>query len=69
MGCIRIDFERCKGCEVCAASCPRKLIAMDANTLNEQGYHPAKYTDENGACKACRICADMCPDMCIVVFK
>lgn len=69
MGKITIDVERCKGCEVCSANCPQKLIIIDTDTLNVQGYHPARLNDGEGMCKACRICADMCPDVCIRVYK
>ena len=69
MGRIVIDIERCKGCEVCAANCPQKLIVLDVAVLNAQGYHPAKRDFSAGECKGCKICADMCPDVCIEVYK
>ena len=69
MGCIKIDIERCKACEICVANCPQKLIIIDPETLNLQGYNAAKLVDPEGKCKACKICADMCPDVCIDVYK
>lgn len=52
-----IDPERCKGCLLCTAACPRKLIAP-AKTLNSKGYHPAAIADES-QCIAAR-CARAC---------
>jgi len=41
MGRIEIRAERCKGCQLCAASCPHGLIVM-ASSFNSLGYLPAR---------------------------
>ena len=67
MGKIKIDRERCKGCELCIKSCPRGLIGTD-NALNKRGVHPA-YFKGKGSCTACTLCAQVCPECCIEVYK
>lgn len=59
--------ERCKGCKLCAAACPKKLITM-SERINEMGYHPAAIVDA-GKCTGCALCAIMCPDLVIEVLK
>ena len=40
MGEIKIDRERCKGCELCVHFCPKHCIAID-ESYNSRGYRPA----------------------------
>jgi 2-oxoglutarate ferredoxin oxidoreductase subunit delta len=61
------DAERCKGCGLCLAACPKKIVAIAGHT-NQKGYAPAGCTDE-AACTGCTLCAVTCPDMVIEVFK
>ena len=62
------DRDRCKGCELCIAVCPRQILALDLSTINKKGYHPAGVTDIE-KCIACACCARMCPDSVITVEK
>ena len=64
---ITIDKEKCKGCQLCAVFCPKKIIKMDEQ-LNKRGVHPAGVVD-NDRCTGCGFCAIMCPDVCIEVYK
>lgn len=41
MACIEIRADRCKGCQLCAASCPYGLIVM-SDSFNSLGYMPAR---------------------------
>lgn len=56
-----IDPERCKGCGICTAFCPEKILVL-GNHLNEHGYPVVKMT-RGGTCRGCRSCALMCPDL------
>lgn len=66
----RTEFseERCKGCGLCVAACPRKIIRLRTEILNSKGFHPAG-VDEMERCTGCTICAAMCPDCVIEVYK
>ena len=63
---VTFDSERCKGCELCLAFCPPRVIGMDEK-LNGLGYHPAKLRNEAG-CTSCAACAWVCPDLVIEVY-
>lgn len=68
MGYIVVDEERCKGCEICTATCPEHVIAI-AEHFNSQGYRPALYLDPEKRCTGCTLCARMCPDVAIEVYR
>ncbi len=66
-GKIIIDPELCKGCELCIAFCPKKLIAT-SDKLNAAGYLPSAF--KNGdECTGCAICAVVCPEVAIEVYR
>ncbi|MCK9221559.1 MAG: 4Fe-4S dicluster domain-containing protein [Limnochordia bacterium] len=64
---ITIDRERCKGCSLCVAFCPQKILELEKAT-NAKGFHPASIKDEQ-KCTGCAQCATMCPDICIEVYR
>ncbi len=65
---ITISIDLCKGCGLCTLVCPKKILILDAETINEKGYNPAVCTDMD-ACIGCANCARMCPDTCITVER
>lgn len=65
---LTFNTERCKGCGLCVAACPKKILDLNASVLNSKGYHPVMVTDQ-AACIACAMCATMCPDCVIKVEK
>jgi 2-oxoglutarate ferredoxin oxidoreductase subunit delta len=65
---IIVDERYCKGCGLCIDVCPREIIALDLNKINDKGYHPATLTEES-RCTACANCALICPDVAITVEK
>ena len=60
--------ELCKGCELCVRVCPKKLLQLAPDKLNEKGYHPVMITDEED-CVACGACFRTCPDTVITIVK
>jgi 2-oxoglutarate ferredoxin oxidoreductase subunit delta len=60
--------ERCKGCGLCVAACPRKIILLKQDELNSIGFHPAG-VDRMELCTGCAICATICPDSVIEVWR
>ena len=69
-GIVTFDYDRCKGCELCAMVCPKKIIVMDKEKTNRKGYHPAMIpTEDEDKCIGCASCAKMCPDSVITVER
>ncbi len=66
-GAIVVDNEICKGCGLCVAACPTKVIDLHSE-VNGKGYHYA-YMKEPEACIGCTSCAMVCPDSVISVYK
>ncbi|MCX5657454.1 MAG: 4Fe-4S binding protein [Candidatus Omnitrophica bacterium] len=64
---IKINRDRCKGCLLCIASCPKGLIKQDKK-FNSGGIRTVLFED-SGKCSGCTFCALICPDVCIEVFK
>jgi len=73
-GRIEIDRERCKGCGLCVAVCPKQQIEI-AQDLNAKGYYPARFQEEQVCdpdqrkCTGCALCAITCPDVAIEVYR
>ncbi len=67
-GILKFEVEKCKGCELCVVSCPVKILALDANSVNKKGYNPA-YIVEPEKCIGCANCAIMCPDSVITIER
>ena len=63
-GKIIIDTERCKGCGLCVAVCPKNNIHISEES-NKSGYFPAQCGDGN--CTGCAMCAIICPEAVIEV--
>ena len=58
---ITLRKERCKGCNICVAFCPQKILQLD-------NLGKIYVTDET-ACIACGQCELRCPDFAIRVSK
>ena len=66
-GYIEVDEELCKGCHLCIAFCPKKVIS-ESGKLNAAGYSTISFVD-NGECTGCIICALVCPEVAIEVYR
>jgi 2-oxoglutarate ferredoxin oxidoreductase subunit delta len=64
-GNICIDAERCKGCGLCVAACPKGDIRLSAGA-DRRGIHVAQAGDAK-RCTACGTCYVVCPDVAITV--
>jgi 2-oxoglutarate ferredoxin oxidoreductase subunit delta len=62
-----IDPERCKGCEMCVATCPQKILKM-SDTFNRQGQYFAVCAEPD-RCTTCKSCAITCPDLAIRIWR
>jgi 2-oxoglutarate ferredoxin oxidoreductase subunit delta len=51
----------CKGCLLCVNTCPKKILKLNYENVNQKGYNPVECTDEE-ACIGCSMCAIICPD-------
>lgn len=61
------NAERCKGCELCTAACPKKIVVI-GDCFNSRGYRSAACRDES-QCIGCLLCARTCPDLAIEIHK
>lgn len=67
-GKVTFDQDLCKGCGLCVAACPVKIVEIDKATINKKGYNPATVSDAE-KCIGCANCATMCPDTVITVER
>lgn len=65
---VTFNSDRCKGCELCTAVCPKHIVVIVTNAINRKGYHPASVIDME-QCIGCASCAKICPDSIITVEK
>ena len=67
---VYFNEDRCKGCKLCTAVCPKKIVIMKNDKINIKGFHPAGVEEKDmGKCIGCAFCATICPDCVIVVEK
>ena len=64
---IKIEKEKCKGCFLCVAVCPKELILV-SRRLSTRGVNYVECIDEE-KCIGCGQCAIICPDCCIEVYR
>lgn len=64
-GTIRIEAERCKGCELCIPACPPRVLRMSA-ARNTRGLRVPELL---AGCTGCGACLLVCPDFCIEVYQ
>ncbi len=67
-GAVKINQERCKGCDLCVEACPVDVLMLQPKEVNDRGYHYA-FAHNHEACIGCASCATVCPDGCIEVYR
>ncbi len=67
-GKVTFNENLCKGCGLCVAACPKKILELDKTRLNSKGYHPATSVNPD-ECIGCAFCATQCPDVVITVER
>ena len=65
---LTFEIDRCKGCGLCVLACPKKILIIARDQLNQRGHSPVAVTDES-QCTGCASCATMCPDCVITVER
>ena len=65
---VTFATDLCKGCGLCVTACPRGIIPLSREKINQKGHSPAEVTD-GSKCIGCAFCATMCPDCVITVEK
>jgi 2-oxoglutarate ferredoxin oxidoreductase subunit delta len=65
---VTFNENICKGCQLCATACPKKIVVFATDRINAKGYHPATVIDMD-ECIGCTNCALICPDCVITVEK
>jgi len=63
---VTVEERLCKGCELCVWVCPKNIMELQMDKMNDKGYHPATCIDQD-ACIMCAMCGTICPDLCIEV--
>ena len=58
-GMVEFNREECKGCGLCVAACPPKVLRLGEG-LNRYGFHTAEYL--GAGCTGCGICYFACPE-------
>ena len=60
-----MDSEKCKGCGLCVAFCPKKVLEISSQT-NTKGYYPARQGRPE-ECIQCATCCLVCPEVAISI--
>ncbi len=58
--CPEINPDHCKGCGLCVAACPKKVLVISDKKLNSKGYHYCEYVGDG--CIGCGNCFYNCPE-------
>ncbi len=65
---LTFNEEKCKGCGMCVAACPKQILQMSKTRFNQKGFAPAECISPE-ECIGCAMCATMCPDVVIKVER
>ena len=57
---LTFKIDKCKGCGLCVNVCPKGVLSIAADRINQKGHHPVVALKPE-ACIGCAFCATMCP--------
>lgn len=57
---IVLEYDWCKGCGICVAFCPKKVLGLKNNKV---------YIIDNEKCNECGVCEEKCPDFAIYLRR
>lgn len=63
---LKLHIDRCKGCGLCVHSCPKGVLGLENDRLNEKGYRPVAVINPD-KCIYCGMCSVICPDLAILL--
>ena len=64
---VKIEKDKCKGCQLCIVNCPTKHLEL-SSSLNKRGVTYAKIKKGTN-CTGCGFCFLICPEACIEVYE
>ncbi len=62
----QVDFEKCKGCDLCIGVCPKQAIRK-SGVSNKKGYDYVEVDLQR--CNGCGACYIICPDCCFIIVE
>ena len=65
---LTFKTDLCKGCGLCVDACPKNLLALSKDKINQKGHSPVEI-EKPEECIGCAFCATMCPDCIITVER
>ncbi len=65
---VIFDYKYCKGCKLCVEFCPKKILSLNYEKMNDSGYNLVDIIDED-MCIGCCNCATICPDSVISIER
>jgi 2-oxoglutarate ferredoxin oxidoreductase subunit delta len=66
---LMLQFERCKGCEICVEACPRGCLKIGEEQNQKLQYPPIYAPVDDKTCTLCETCMMVCPDFAIYVVE
>ena len=65
---VEFNQERCKSCGLCVSVCPKKILGISKDKMNDKGYRPAQIMEPE-KCIGCAFCATICPDCAVTIYE